>query len=107
MSSVLDFTAPEHGRTPVLVEVPHAGLAIPEPLRSEILVGEDTLRRDADLYVDELFTRVPEAGAALLAAKNARYVVDLNRAPDDFELASATEPHGRLGQPRGVVWRVT
>ena len=108
MSSVLDFTAPEHGRTPVLVEVPHAGLAIPEPLQSELLVGEDTLRRDADLYVDELFARVPEAGAALLAARNSRYVVDLNRAPDDAELGSASEPpHGRLGQPRGVVWRVT
>jgi N-formylglutamate deformylase len=108
MSSVLDFTAPEHGRTPVLVEVPHAGLAIPELLKDEILAGEDTRKRDADLYVDELYTHAPTVGAALLAARVSRYVVDLNRAPDDFELGALEDPaSGRVGQPRGVVWRVT
>jgi N-formylglutamate deformylase len=106
--SVLDFTQPEHGRTPVLVEVPHAGLGIPETLKDEILVNEDTRRRDADLYVDELYAHAPEVGAALLAAKVSRYVVDLNRSPDDVELGALEEPaSGRMGQPRGVVWRVT
>lgn len=108
MSSVLDFTAPEHGRTPVLVEVPHAGLLIPEALRSEILVGDETLRRDADLFVDELYAQAPTAGAALLTARISRYVVDLNRAPDDVELGHPENASAvRLGQPRGVVWRVT
>lgn len=108
MSTVLDFTAPEHGRTPVLVEVPHAGLSIPEPLRDEILANEDTRRRDADLYVDELYAFAPEVGAALLCARVSRYVVDLNRAPDDVELGALEDPSsGRVGQPRGVVWRVT
>jgi N-formylglutamate deformylase len=108
MSSLLDFRAPEHDRTPVLVEVPHAGLLIPEALRDEILASEETRRRDADLYVDELFALAPDAGAALLAARTSRYVVDLNRAPDDVELGALEESSpGRLGQPRGVVWRVT
>lgn len=108
MSAVLDFKASEHGRRPVLVEVPHAGLSIPEPLRHEILASEDTLRRDADLYVDRLFERAPDAGAALLSARLSRYVVDLNRAPDDFDVGLLEEPSaGRLAQPRGVVWRVT
>lgn len=108
MSSVLDFKAPEHGRTPVIVEVPHAGLSIPEPLRDEILVNIETMRRDADLYVDELCTYAPDAGAALLTARISRYVVDLNRAPDDVELGPPDDgPGGRIGQPRGVVWRVT
>jgi N-formylglutamate deformylase len=108
MSSVLDFTLPEHGRTPVLVEVPHAGLAIPELLKDEILANEDTRKRDADLYVDELYRYAPDVGAALLSAKVSRYVVDLNRAPDDVELGVLEDPaSGRVGQPRGVVWRVT
>ena len=108
MSSVLDFVAPEHGRTPVLVEVPHAGLFIPEPLREEILANESTRKRDADLYVDELYALAPETGAALLTARISRYVVDLNRAPDDVELEAPLEPvAGKPGQPRGVVWRVT
>src|ERR1700712_2588626 len=117
MSSVLDFQAPEHGRTPVLVEVPHAGLAIPASLQSEILASEEVRKRDADLYVDELFALAPAAGAALLSARISRYVADLNRAPDDIELDVYDDAQvgqgsaGRLGhtprQPRGVVWRVT
>jgi N-formylglutamate amidohydrolase len=108
MSSVLDFRTSEHGRGPVLVEVPHAGLSVPESLRDEILASEDTLRRDADLYVDELYALTPEVGAALLTARVSRYVVDLNRAPDDVELGALEDASsGRLGQPRGVVWRVT
>jgi N-formylglutamate deformylase len=112
MSSVLDFIAPEHGRTPVLVEVPHAGLTIPEPLEDEILATLDVRKRDADLYVDELFALAPEAGAALLCARLSRYVADLNRAPDDLELDGEPGANGfralsRGSQPRGVVWRVT
>lgn len=108
MSTVLDFRAPEHGRVPVLVEVPHAGLQIPELLRDQILANEETLRRDADLYVDELYAHAPDVGAALLTARLSRYVVDLNRAPDDVELGLLDDgATGRLGQPRGVVWRVT
>jgi N-formylglutamate deformylase len=112
MSSLLDFRAPEHGRTPVLVEVPHAGLLIPESLRDEVLASEETRRRDADLYVDELYALAPDAGAAVLSARLSRYVVDLNRAPDDVELGALEDPiTGRLSgptrQPRGVVWRVT
>jgi len=117
MSSVLDFQAPEHGRTAVLVEVPHAGLAIPAPLEAEILASEDVRMRDADTFVDELFALAPSAGAALLSARNSRYVADLNRAPDDVELGffddssagqGTTSRYGHTPrQPRGVVWRVT
>ncbi len=107
MSSLLDFVAPEHGRTPVLVEVPHAGLFVPEPLREEILANEATRKRDADLYVDELYALAPQTGAALLRARISRYVVDLNRAPDDVELGAIEESGAKAHQPRGVVWRVT
>ncbi len=105
--SVLEFHAPERGRTPVLVEVPHAGLEIPAALREEILASPDALRRDADLHVDVLYERAPSVGAALLTAQLSRYVVDLNRAPDDIDLESLPGPAVRSGQPRGVVWRVT
>lgn len=104
--SVLELRAPERGRTPVIVEVPHAGLTIPPVLRDEILVSEDAIARDADLHVDALYAQAPEAGAVLLSARVSRYVVDLNRAPDDIDLDGADGPR-RAGQPRGVVWRVT
>jgi N-formylglutamate deformylase len=114
--SVLEFRAPERGRTPVIVEVPHAGLTIPAPLRADILADENAIGRDADLHVDALYASAPEAGAALLTARLSRYVVDLNRAPDDIDLdtekpRAAANGSGSArpasGQPRGVVWKVT
>ncbi len=106
--SLLALTVPEHGRTAVVVEVPHAGLEIPELVRAEILVGEEAIQRDADLHVDRLYEHAPEVGAALLTARVSRSVVDLNRAPDDVALETvADHPAPRTLQPRGVVWRVT
>ena len=34
-----ELSVPEVGRTPVVVEVPHAGLKIPDALQGELLVG--------------------------------------------------------------------
>ncbi len=106
--SVISFTAPSEGRTPVVVEVPHAGLAIPDAVRDEIVAPDTALARDADLFVDELYADAPSVGAALLTARVSRYVVDLNRAPDDVDLETVpNHPSPRSAQPRGVVWRVT
>jgi N-formylglutamate amidohydrolase len=94
--------------TKLLVEVPHAGLTVPAALRSMLLAPEEALKRDADIYVDRLYARAPQHGAALLVSHLSRYVVDLNRATDDVDLATvADHPSARGTQPRGVVWRAT
>jgi len=103
-----ELTVPEGGRTPVIVEIPHAGLGIPEAVRDETAVDALRVMRDADLYVDALYADAPARGAALLTATLSRYVVDLNRAPDDVDLATVPDhPAPRGVQPRGVVWRLT
>jgi N-formylglutamate amidohydrolase len=92
----------------VLVEVPHAGLLVPDSVRSELLAPEDAVRRDADIYVDKLYQNAPKLGAALLTAKVSRYVVDLNRAQDDVDAATVSDhPTPAGAQPRGVIWRAT
>lgn len=102
------FHAPRSQRTAVLVEVPHAGTAIPPALRDELIAPQELILRDADLFVDELYTASPDQGAALLCAQLSRYVVDLNRAPDDVDVETVFDhPAPRRMQPRGVVWRVT
>jgi N-formylglutamate amidohydrolase len=94
--------------TPVIVEVPHAGLALPEQVRGEFAAPHDCILRDADIYVDKLYERAPSRGATLLASKVSRYVVDLNRAPDDVDpLTVPDHPSPKGVQPRGVVWRMT
>lgn len=104
------LTVPEAQTIPVVVDVPHAGERIPGDIE-EITVGDQVLRRDLDLYVDQIWQDAPSQGATLLAANVSRYVVDLNRAADDI---SPETVHGgrRVSKPgyyqdRGVVWRTT
>ena len=103
-----DLTVPERGETPVFVEVPHAGLDIPAVVRDQIVASEWAILRDADPHVDQLYVHAPEEGATLLCARVSRYVVDLNRAPDDVDAETVPDhPSPRAVQPRGVVWRMT
>lgn len=93
---------------PLLVEVPHAGLIVPDAIRHELLAPEDALMRDADIYVDRLYANAAQTGATSLIAKLSRYVVDLNRARDDLDAATVSgHPTSAGSQPRGVVWRAT
>jgi len=93
---------------PVIVEIPHAGLAIPEGVARSLVVPRDAVLRDSDLYVDALWSHAPQHGAHLLVAQASRYVVDLNRAPDDVDRDTVVDhPAPRPSQARGVVWRVT
>jgi len=90
----------------VLVEVPHSGLQVPSEIESEIDATPLALLRDSDIYVDQLYQRAPEQGATLLVSRVSRYVVDLNRDPDDVDSAAVPRhPNGRHTPARGVVWR--
>ncbi|MEM7606776.1 MAG: N-formylglutamate amidohydrolase [Myxococcota bacterium] len=98
---------PSARSVPVLVEVPHAGLAIPDAVRQEIIANPTQVARDSDIYVDKLCEGVPSRGAELLIAQTSRFVVDLNRAADDIDgRAVPDHPAPRGTQPRGVVWRM-
>jgi N-formylglutamate amidohydrolase len=93
--------------TPVLVEVPHASVAVPARVLGQIEAPARSLSRDADLYVDALYADAADAGATVLRARLSRYAVDLNRAEDDVDSESVEggAPHSRA--PRGVIWRLS
>ena len=98
----------EQQELPLLVEVPHASVVVPDSVKSELAAPPDALMRDADIYVDELYANAPSLGAALLCSRVSRYVVDLNRAQDDVDSATVSDHPAPVGaQPRGVVWRAT
>lgn len=97
---------PTGREVPVLVEVPHAGLVVPDDARPLMLVDDRAVLRDADAWVDGLFRDVAALGATLLAARCSRYVVDLNRDETDHDAGSvegSEQPRGVA--PRGVIWR--
>ncbi len=75
----------QRGSTPLIVSVPHSGNVLPEALQAR-LTPLALAQPDTDWYVDRLYDFVPQLGATLLVARYSRYVIDLNRPPDDAAL---------------------
>jgi N-formylglutamate amidohydrolase len=100
----IDATGPE---TPVIVEVPHAGLDLPAPYLEPLAAPARSIARDADLYVDGLYADAAAMGATMLVARASRYVIDLNRSEVDVdgEVVEGGRPDIRLHH--GLVWRTT
>jgi N-formylglutamate deformylase len=72
--------APRH--TPLLVSLPHVGTHIPET--SAALHCRAGLQvEDTDWFLDRLYAFAGRLGASLLVPRCSRYVVDLNRPPDN------------------------
>lgn len=92
--------------SPVLVEIPHAGLELDAPTMNWLVAPTRSVARDADLYVGELYADAPSAGATVLRSNVSRFAVDLNRASDDFD-GQTVEGGSTADRPRGVVWRLT
>lgn len=90
------------GPSPLIIEVPHAGIDFDAASLSRSAMSGRSVAKDADLYVDRLFSRAPELGATLLFTRMSRYVVDLNREESDVELGMGTS-----AAPHGVIWRRT
>jgi N-formylglutamate deformylase len=72
----------ERGSAPLLISTPHAGTTIPDDIAAQ-LVPRALQVEDADWHVDRLYTFARALGASLLTPRFARYVVDLNRPPEN------------------------
>lgn len=73
----------KRGTRPLLVSVPHAGRDIPAWLAPR-LTERALAVEDTDWHLDTLYAFAhEELGASLLVPRCSRYVVDLNRPPDD------------------------
>ena len=73
------------GTTPLLISIPHSGTQMPESI-AERLTPDAAKLPDTDWHLDRLYERFSSAGASVIAANYSRYVVDLNRPPDDQRL---------------------
>ena len=73
------------GDTPLLVSMPHVGIYVPPDVAARLSPAA-LLLPDTDWHVDRLYDFLGELGASTIAATHSRYVIDLNRAPDDTPL---------------------
>jgi N-formylglutamate deformylase len=95
---------PAEPETPVVVSVPHAGLALGD-FAAAVSKNLDP-RCDADLYTDHLY--LPGARGAHVSARLSRFVCDLNRDPDDVSSRSVpAHPAPKNTDGRGFIWEVT
>ena len=88
----MSFTL-RRGQAPLLVSMPHIGTEIPGELRAHY-VERALAVEDADWHLDRLYDFLDELGASVLQPRYSRYVIDLNRPPDDTPMypgASNTE----------------
>jgi N-formylglutamate amidohydrolase len=80
----------EAGDTPLVIDVPHAGCAVPADIRERLSPSARPLP-DTDWFVDKLYAFASGLGASMQVATHSRYVVDLNRPPDDTALYPGRE----------------
>jgi len=73
------------GTAPLLVSLPHDGSEIPPDIAARLTPAA---RRapDTDWHVSRLYAFARELGASILTPRHSRYVIDLNRPPDDVSL---------------------
>jgi N-formylglutamate deformylase len=70
------------GTAPLLVSLPHCGTWLPDRLKSR-LVERALAVEDTDWHLERLYAFAKDLGASLLVPRASRYVVDLNRPPEN------------------------
>jgi N-formylglutamate deformylase len=73
------------GTQPLLLSIPHMGTYVPPAIAAR-LTDEARHVPDTDWHLDRLYAFAHELGASVLQATHSRYVVDLNRPPDNASL---------------------
>ena len=81
----MDTYTLHRGTAPLLISLPHDGSTIPAELAARMTASA---RRapDTDWHVSKLYAFARDLGASVLVPEYSRYVVDLNRPPDDTSL---------------------
>lgn len=70
------------GNTPLLVSLPHVGTHIPQSLHHRF-VPRALAVEDTDWHLEQLYGFARELGAGLIVPRHSRFVIDLNRPPEN------------------------
>jgi len=77
---------PTVAEVPIVISIPHCGTTIPDDLidryRPEAIESLD----DADFFVDQLYGFARDLGITMIASQYHRWVIDLNRHPQNTQL---------------------
>ena len=73
------------GTSALFVSLPHDGTALPEDIAARMTPAAQRVP-DTDWHVSQLYAFARDLGASMIVPAYSRYVVDLNRPPDDESL---------------------
>jgi N-formylglutamate deformylase len=79
-------------KMPLLISVPHAGLRIPEVVRSICVLSERDIIEDGDEGAADVYDLAPEV-LKYVRTDVARAIVDMNRAEDDRRADGVVKTH--------------
>jgi N-formylglutamate deformylase len=85
-----DFNA---GILPILVSMPHAGERLPDDVAARMTPCALGMA-DTDWHLPRLYDFVSAMGASTIAAHQSRYLIDLNRPPEDSNLYPGMDTTG-------------
>ena len=81
------------GSAPLLISMPHVGTDIPDDIAATM--APCALKRaDTDWHLEQLYSFAAELGASTLAARWSRYVIDVNRPPENTSLYPGLDTTG-------------
>jgi N-formylglutamate deformylase len=83
----------EAGSIPLLVSMPHVGTDIPDDVAAAMTPAAVD-KQDTDWHLARLYDFLGEMGASTLSARWSRYVIDLNRPPEDTNLYPGQDTTG-------------
>lgn len=86
MGQDFHFKMPTGPRVPILVSVPHSGVVFPEDLKAKYHPEIVSAPLDTDWFVHELYSFASNLGVTMIFAEYSRYVIDLNRSPENKAL---------------------
>jgi len=81
------------GEVPLLVSMPHVGTDIPDDIAAT-MAPCGLLKADTDWHLEQLYGFLGELKASTLAARWSRYVIDLNRPPENTNLYPGQDTTG-------------
>jgi N-formylglutamate deformylase len=81
------------GNSPILISMPHVGTAIPSDIACN-MTQHALQMPDVDWHLALLYDMAKSLGASMLCAEYMRYVIDLNRSPDDISLYPGQDTTG-------------
>ena len=81
-----ELIVPKENKVPFILSIPHGGIAFPKELQQTYNQSLISAPDDTDWFLEILYDFAEEMGITIIKAKYSRWVIDLNRTPENQSL---------------------